>query len=39
MSEVIATAFKTGMILGGSFAFVGFTVGLCINLLEEYKRG
>jgi hypothetical protein len=39
MSEVIAVAFKSGMLLAGAFGFVGFLIGLCINLLEEYKRG
>lgn len=39
MTEILAIAFKTGMILGGSFAIVGYLVGLCINLLNEYGRG
>jgi flagellar biosynthesis protein FliQ len=39
MNEVIAEAFKTGMILAGSFGFIGFVVGLCINLLKDFGRG
>ena len=39
MSEIIAIAFKTGMILAGSFGFIGYLVGLCINLLNDYGRG
>lgn len=39
MPEIIAVAFEKGMILAGSFAFGGFLLGLCINLLNEYKRG
>jgi hypothetical protein len=39
MNEVITEAFKTGMILAGSFGFIGYLVGLCINLLNDFGRG
>lgn len=39
MTDILAISFETGMILGGSFAIVGYVIGLCINLLNEYKRG
>lgn len=39
MPEIIAIAFEKGMIIAGSFGFVGFVVGLAINLLNDYGRG
>lgn len=39
MGEIINIAFGTGMILAGSFGFVGFLIGLAINLLNEFGRG
>lgn len=39
MIDIISIAFKTGMILAGSFGFVGFIVGLCMNILNDYGRG
>lgn len=39
MPEIIAVAFKDGMIIAGAFGFVGFVVGLAINLLNDYGRG
>lgn len=39
MSEIIEVSFKTGMIIAGTTGFVGFLVGLCINLLNDFGRG
>lgn len=39
MPEIIAIGFENGMIIAGMFGFVGFAVGLAINLLNDYGRG
>lgn len=39
MNELVGKAFETGMILGLSFGFIGFLVGLIMNLLSDYGRG
>lgn len=39
MPEIIEVAFYTGMIIAGTTGFVGFLIGLCINLLNDFGRG
>lgn len=39
MPEIIQVSFKTGMIIAGTTGLVGFVVGLCINLLNDFGRG
>lgn len=39
MENIIREGFETGMLLGGFFGIVGYLIGLCINLLNEFGRG
>lgn len=39
MPEIVAIGFENGMILAGFFGFVGFLIGLIINLLNDFGRG
>lgn len=39
MIEIIGIGFETGMKLAAAFGIVGFVVGLCMNLLNDFGRG
>ena len=39
MEQIIGIAFEKGMTLALGFGFVGFIIGLCMNLLNNYGRG
>lgn len=38
MSEIIGVSFETGFTIAGAVAFVGFTVGLAMNILDDYRK-
>lgn len=39
MNDIIVECFQYGMEIAGAFGIVGFLVGLCMNLFENFGRG
>lgn len=39
MNDLTMLGFKVGFLIAGACGFIGFTVGLIMNLLEDYGRG
>lgn len=39
VGNFIADIMRTGFILGGAFAIVGFLVGQCMSLFDNYRKG